>query len=369
MLLTSHNIAYYLIEHGLIGFADIVNGDLTIAETTRRNRNFRVFRKGGQSYFVKQIQGWTPQAIATLQCEAACYSLAQSDPKFAGLAALMPAYRLYDSTRQALVTELLPEAEDLSEYHRRLGRFPADIALSLGRSLGAYHRNTAVAPSDGPHAAFFRKQMPWILQLHEQDPSSITALSPANAELLRIVRSYPDLTRVLDALRRDWQVRCLIHGDMKWDNCVLYHPPDDDGTIRLRVVDWELADIGDPCWDVGAILQAYVCFWLLSIPVTAGGSATALVDFAQYPLEKMQPAIRAFWNAYVSALELDEAGAGVCLERSVKYAAARMIQTAYEYMQYAQQLTASAIYLLQVSLNMLTRPADAITHLLGIEGR
>jgi hypothetical protein len=366
MLLTSHNIAYYLIERGLVDFADVVNGDLVIAETTRRNRNFRVIRRERESYFAKQIQNWNAQAIGSLQCEAACYSLAQAREEFAPLAELMPAYRLYDPSRHVLVTQLLPNAEDLASYHRRLGHFPEEIAVSLGRLLGGYHRTITGKRLESPHTAFLRRQVPWILQLHEQHPAFLTALSPANTELLRIVRSYPDLSAVLDALRRDWQPTSLIHGDMKWDNCVICRDDGEEGPVRLKIVDWEIADIGDPSWDVGAILQAYVSFWLLSIPMSNDGSRTALVDHAQYPLARMQPAIKAFWDAYATTREWSEREKAVGLERSVKYGAGRMIQTAYEYMQYAQHLTPAAINLLQVSLNMLTRPADAIHHLLGM---
>ena len=63
-------------------------------------------------------------------------------------------------------------------------------------------------------------------------------------------------------------------------------------------------------------------------------------------------------------MQLDEKAAKAWLERSVMYAAARMIQTGYEYMYQSPQLTASAVCLLQVSVNILKRPAEAIEHLL-----
>ena len=54
------------------------------------------------------------------------------------------------------------------------------------------------------------------------------------------------------------------------------------------------------------------------------------------------------------------------LESCVNFAAARMIQTAYEYMQYSAQISASALYLLQVSLNTLKSPKEAISDLLSL---
>src|SRR5204862_49379 len=95
------------------------------------------------------------------------------------------------------------------------------------------------------------------------------------------------------------------------------------------LVDLELSDIGDSSWDIGAVLQAYISFWVFSMRFGADLPAAQLDDTAQYPIEKMQPSIRAFWQAYIGTLELERAAAETLLVRSVKYGAARMIQTAY----------------------------------------
>src|SRR5262249_55187553 len=132
----------------------------------------------------------------------------------------------------------------------------------------------------------------------------------------------------------------------------------------LKVIDWEMADLGDVCWDVGAIFQAYLSFWISSIPSAGEAPTPELISRAQYPLEEMQPAIRAFWESYAESFE--EAKRQELLERSMKYGAARMIQTAYEWMYYSQQVSASTLYLLQVSMNILKSPTEAIRSLLGL---
>lgn len=63
---------------------------------------------------------------------------------------------------------------------------------------------------------------------------------------------------------------------------------------------------------------------------------------------------------------LSGATAQACLERSAKYGAARMIQTVYEYMFRSPQLTPNALCLLQVSMNILQQPREAIEHLLAL---
>src|SRR5258708_825360 len=186
----------------------------------------------------------------------------------APLSTLMPKYYLYDPSRHILITELLDEGENLSEYHRRLNEFPVGVAEKLGRALGTYHRQTVSKLAEGPQKSVFAKQVPWILSINQQNGNLFQALSAANSQLFNIVRTYPEFDQALDELRSQWRV--------------------------------------------------------------------------------------------------DSADAADLLESCVRYAAARMIQTAYEYMQYSSQISANALYLLQVSLNTLKDPKEAIRDLLAL---
>ena len=84
-----------------------------------------------------------------------------------------------------------------------------------------------------------------------------------------------------------------------------------------------------------------------------------------YPLESIQPAIHAFWDAYATARALDPREAAQELERAVSYAGARMLQTVYESLSYAPALTQHAVWQVQACMNILKQPAAAVTDLLG----
>jgi hypothetical protein len=337
-----------------------------IADASRRNRNFKIIRRNSQGYFVKQIQNWDPQTVATLASEATCYRLARSGPEFAALARLVPRDFLYDTQRHVLVTELLNGGESLSDHHRRLNGFPLEPARLLGEYFGRLHREEAAPIGQHPELAAFRRQHAWILSAHQHGAQLFNALSAANAQLLNIVQSYPDFQRTLDELRQEWRADRLMHGDVKWDNCVVYPAKPGDSTLALKVVDWELADIGDTRWDVGALLQAYIAFWVFSMRISGDMPPAQYADTAQYPIESMQPSIRAFWQSYVAARGLDRTAAAALLAVSMKFGAARMIQSAYEVMQFSPQILPHALCLLQVSFNILREPQEAVTHLLGL---
>ena len=110
----------------------------------------------------------------------------------------------------------------------------------------------------------------------------------------------------------------------------------------------------------------YLSFWLLSIPITGVDPPDRFLELARYPLPDIQPAMGRFWQAYAAQMGLDGRAARDALLRSVCYAAARLVQTAFEQGQGAVQLTGNALCFLQVSLNMLQRPEEAAVHLLGI---
>jgi hypothetical protein len=50
----------------------------------------------------------------------------------------------------------------------------------------------------------------------------------------------------------------------------------------------------------------------------------------------------------------------------MRFGAARMIQTAYETMQFSPQISPHALCMLQVSFNILREPSEAVSHLLGL---
>jgi hypothetical protein len=344
----------------------VVNGDFQVVDYRRRNRNFKIIRRNYPSYFVKQVQSMEAEPVSTLQREANCYWLAQTQAGFAPLARIMPKYVGYDPARHVLIIELLAGAETLSEYYRRLGGLPETTSASLGKLIGGYHREPGVWIMDSQHNSLFARAIPWILSIHQMRPEYFRPLSGGNAQLLQLVQSYPEFHETLDALRSEWQVNSLLHGDMKWENCLVQSRGGGRDGETLKLIDWEMADLGDACWDAGALLQNFLVFWTLSLPLEAHTNPAQAVHFAQFPLDRMQPAIRSFWRAYTGVMELDTAQSRDLLLRSVRFGAARMIQSAFECLYFSPQMTPQAICLLQMSLNILQDPARATKTLLGL---
>jgi Ser/Thr protein kinase RdoA (MazF antagonist) len=355
--LNKNDLAHYLIERGLLDRRAVVDGDVMIVEGVRRHHNYSVIRRNGPGLFVKQMQPDQAFSAQTLQKEAACYVMMEDDPALAPIHALMPRFRSYDPDRHILVLELIATGENLTELHRRVNAFPSDVARRVGELLALYHDVSARELLPRANAAIFQGQPPWILSFHLMPRGSVQNLSAANGQFMTILQSYPDFGAALDRVRAGWRRNALVHGDMKFDNVVVRG---DDQT--MHVVDWELADVGDSAWDVASILQAYLTWWIATLQRVPSGEPN---DAAQYPLESIQPAIRAFWEAYVTSRRLSARDADAELERAVSYAGARMLQTVYESMAWAPSLTQHAVWQVQACINILQQPRAAANDLLG----
>lgn len=363
MFLTAATLPHYLIARGLVTPAAIVDGDFAVVEAGRRNRNFKIFRRGGPGLFVKQVREPEPQAFATLRREAACYLLARDVPGLAALARLMPGRIDHDPARSVLIVDLLPDAENVTELHQRLGAFPPEIGALLGRGLAAYHAGLDSRLEGHAGAAAFPRQVHWILNLPASGYAVLEQMGGAPAELAAWLRWNAELPQRLAELAREWRADSLIHGDMKWDNCLVHPGP--DGQPRLRIIDWELADLGDAAWDVGSIFQSYYVHLLLSTPARPGLPPDDLADRAERRLGEVRPALRAFWKEYAKARGFAPGASGSYLERCLRFAAARLIVTVVEYVYSLPQLTHEAYAMVAASLRMLRDPARAAVALAG----
>ncbi len=364
-MLSSNDLVHYLLEQNLITFDSVVDGDLTIAATRSRNHNFRVIRRGSTNFFVKRALPTDEQTRLTLHREAVWYQTVNNAEVFSKLREYLPIYYGYDPDYPLLVIELIPNGISLREYHNLVRSFPVKIGQLIGQALAACHsisEHTVSAQAQD----LFQFHLPWILTVDLHSRPFHNALSPANLELLTIVRQDPEFDKLLTDLRNRWHRTALVHGDMKWDNCIVYPIAENDPPTSFKVVDWETFGLGDPGWDIGAIFHAYLAYWVWSMPVIENSTITQLIDNARFPIETMQPALQAFWQTYREELQLSESQANDLLIQSVMFSGARLLQTTYESMYQSVRLTAHAIYMVQLGQNLLSSPEEAIEILLCI---
>lgn len=327
--------------------ADLVAGEFVARDVTRRNVNFSI-QAGDSAFFVKQ-SGQHDHSRNVAQ-EATCLRWLWG-PSNRSIHPHLPKVAGYHDAQATLVLELLPNANTLHDYHRRLGRFPEFIGREIGGFLANLHS------LDLPESARSDLvQIPdWSYAVHRPDLGQYTSMSAGNLEVLRRIQARPSVMEKLDHLQKHWAPETLIHYDLKWDNCLVTPGRYDS---RLRVIDWEFAGIGDPRWDTGHVFAEYLLFWIASMPIPENVPPEQLPALARYPLEKMHGALRAFWLTYIETV----AGSQLPTDArsTLQYAAVHLLEAAFARTQDTAQLGTHVLLTLQLAVNMLQNTEQAV---------
>jgi Ser/Thr protein kinase RdoA (MazF antagonist) len=201
----------------------------------------------------------------------------------------------------------------------------------------------------------------WALSLPEPPLALVLGLSATAVELVARIQASDFLCDRLERLRAGRWERALLHGDLRWDNCLLVAGPGGRRRTRVLLVDWELAGGGPVAFDVGTVLAEYICRWVVSIPVLDPHDVVRFLHAAEHPLAFIRPAIQAFWAGYLAA-----GSRPLARDDVIELTAVRLIQAAVEQAIEASTLSAHMVILVQVAENLLRDADGAAAELLGL---
>jgi aminoglycoside phosphotransferase (APT) family kinase protein len=352
---TAQTAIRYLLSAGLLTPADVVDARMEVVPMTTRNRTLAVLRDDTLHYVVKQ---GTVRTVSTLRHEASVYQAlgkaaeaGRSEPVLAGVAH-------WDEPGGVLVLAAL-EGTDLRGAAGTSKGLPGTVMSALGRLLAAtHHAPVARAAEVRPPAA------PAALASYCPPVAMLSELSAATVALITALQSADGCCAELERLAGEWEhppATAFCHNDIRWANIIRLAaaPP---GRPGLCLVDWELGGHADPAWDVGSVLGWLLERWPRSVEVRARSGPQEWADLAEIPLERIQASALSFWEAY----RRDAIHDGELLVRAVRYCAIRLLQTVFEGAQHAAELTAAQLLLIQLAVNILARPSEALVHLLGL---
>jgi Ser/Thr protein kinase RdoA (MazF antagonist) len=350
-MLDQSTVASYLLSLGLVNPRTVVDGDLAVADTSRRNAVFVVTATGRPTLVVKAA---SPDTAATVNHEAAVLRALGRIPALAGH---VPAVVHHDAGRARLVLRTPAGAPDWSA-HQAAGRFPSLPARALGRLLATVHAIPPAAVEPAPAGV----EPMWGLSLPAPRYAGLLDMSAGARDLVERLQASARTCARLDEVRASVADDALVHGDLRWDNCLAVAAPGARRRTRVLVIDWELAGRGTAAFDVGTVIAEYLRVWVGSIPIVAAADPGRFVAHARHPLEAMQRPIGAFWSAYRRA-----SARALPLRRVVELTAVRLLQIAMERASGANAPTAHVMTLVQLADNMLASPDVAAWSILGLE--
>lgn len=363
MYLTSPSLASWLIQRGLLDPAVITRGEFAVEEVEFHNRGFHVYRPADSPLYVKQLREFDHPNVLCLKREAAFGVAVAACESAAWLTSRVPAFLDYDARHHAVTVQLLTATENLHESMERVVSIPDSVARGIGEFIGSFHSPECDDLLSSMTDELCPGKSPWILSYHVDQGAG--SLSPANEQLLDRLQRDEVITAELEKLRNNWQAVSLMHGDLKWNNVLLV--PDAGAEPDWYVVDWEMVDRGDPLWDLATMVQCWWYFWILSTPPQQLTTLDDLLRQRRLAFEQTRPSLDALWEGYRTTAQLSESGVLQTRQLVTRFAAARMLQTAYELLHSVETISVSSELLIEMSRRILASPESLTEFLPGVE--
>lgn len=362
------NVTDYLLNRKILSTSSIVNGDLKIIDSSRKNRNLKVLRTNDTSFLIKQSYKTDFDSSITLKREALLYAMVQNYGMFSSLLEIVPHIHDFDENKNLVLVEFI-DGYSWAEYiYLTKGKdFGKKTIFSLGQIIGNYH--TIFKNKINEDRLNFLPRSFEVSFLHP-GPEIFINLSQANMELLRIMQQDLESFGLMEEIFQIWGPQTLIHGDIKFDNIILSleNKEDLESNKKIVIVDWESVSIGNPAWDIGSVFQEYIKLWISIIPITGLDSSEQLLISSSESFKEIQSSMRIFWEGYISVAGVNKSSSEInnLLIRSTEFCAIRLIQSVYEMNLSKDKLDNHSKYMIQISLNILRKVEDAVLQLLGI---
>ena len=280
------------------------------------------------------------------------YRWAASRPHGSRLAQFLPRLIHHDPGNAVLVFELLQVSGASvisSEAYRATARILA-ACHSIDRESG-----------EGPEG--LSRDAPWVFDIARPQPASLRELAPAQLTLFESIQASRPLGAELDRMREGWRASSLIHADFKWSNLAFVPSNRGDRTLLL---DWELAQWGDPAWDIGGAMHAVIVEDILAGELPSDGGPERLMELLGSLLAKRGKDHADFWKAYCHERGWSTGQAAELQQRLASHTGLRFIKTAYEWCQSETRMPRRAAAILQLGINMMLRPIEAAQGVLGL---
>jgi serine/threonine protein kinase len=365
MLLTETNIVHYLLDRGLFDKPSFENGHFSCDTGNSRHKNYIVNKEfESNRYFIKQALGSTAEKIHSLEREGLFYELAASNKNFAPLQKYLLALRHYDPGNAILVLDYLSHHSSIYDKFVQQQNFNAIlVATELADALFQLHSLPAEAIEKLSSNGIIAVNKPWILTLPAMQSTAVnTARSESEAAGLQLIVQMPGFMSLVDKAATLWEPTCLVHSDSKLNNFLIQANDPEAGDPLLKLIDWELFNLGDPLWDLATVFQSALTIWVIhEDPVYKTNTGLKPFD-----LSNMQHFISACFTQYAAAHTWNEVENTIKLEKCTAFCGLRLLHNCFETTPQAKSLRPYSARLLQLAYNILSNPAEAAKQVLGI---
>jgi thiamine kinase-like enzyme len=179
-----------------------------------------------------------------------------------------------------------------------------------------------------------------LIQFDGFSPESISAGGPSIIQFIKLLQKYPDLLESVGDLYATYETNCVIHGDFKTDNILVYKKSE---KYYLKIIDYEFTSIGDRHYDLGYILGSNLMNWIFKMNLKNDS-----LDFESQYFEELKSSFHSFISSYEQVTKVT-----LNYERIIKYAGIYLLKIFYNCSIQSRELGKNEIMFLQIARNYL----------------
>ncbi|WP_392534879.1 phosphotransferase family protein [Nostoc sp. C117] len=369
-ILTSHNVADYLVEQGLCSQSEQVL--IKVESVAAKNFNLLLTLPGDRQLLVKQERhNQQGKASGEFLGEWRIQELLQQFPNLEHHRPFFPEVLHFDVENSIIIFRYLDDYLDLIDFYSKENSFPREIAIEIGNFIATIHRDTF---NNQEYEKFFYTNgnnlmvdpVSYLIQRLERiSPEIFGSVPDDSLKFFALYQKYASLAKAIAELGNAVIPCCLTHNDLKLNNILLQKDWQNSSNNIIRLIDWERSNWGDPAFDLGTLISSYIQIWLSSLVISNSFSIEESLRLAITPLEKLQPSIGTLTQAYLNTFPKIIEHRPDFLLRVVQFVGFSLIQQIQAVIQYRQSFGNTEIAMLQVAKTLLCRPEQSIPTIFG----
>lgn len=371
MLLSSQNVTEYLSQRKLSEEQNL--NPLQIDPLPAKNFNLLLtFANQGKLLIKQERHNQEGKTAGEFQKEWQMQEFIRKFPELSHLCPFLPKVLDFDPDNSIIVFQYLTDYRDLSDFYIKETVFPVEIAATIGTGLALLHQATF---ANFDYRDFFAENevilpanlvMSLIAGLERITPEIFGVVPFDGLKFFALYQRYDSLGLALSELGTAYTPSCLTHNDLKLNNILIHTNWETTEESKVRLIDWERVNWGDPAFDLGMLIASYIQLWLNSLVISQSISIEESLRLATIPLENLQPSIAKLTQAYCQKFPQILTKRTDFIKRVVQFSGLAMIQQIQAMIQYQKSFGNSGIAMLQVAKSLLCRPEQSILTVFGM---
>ena len=362
---TINTVNSFLIGENLMDTDAILFGDFESTSINRRNHNIQVTTLNYGNFMIKQIGNLQSENAETLKREAQFYKCLGEMPN--SFKRHVPEALIADPLRAVIVMRFYDKSTPLWKYYneRMIERFPMKTVSKIGQIIAEMQNVLSIPEVFQKNAdlGFLEEKLPFIFNLYKPHPRVLSYLGKGGLEFIEHLQQQDDIMSAFNRISLVWEKNAVIHGDIKLDNFIVVDQEEED-SVNIKLVDWEMVQIGDHAWDVAGGFNDFIFWWVITMPDDV--PPEEMVKNARFPIYELHPAINAFWNSYCENRGGAVNGNRQFVQKVMLFTGFRLLQTAYEIASKFDSIPHIARLILNMGKSVIRNPDLSMEKLFGL---